>query len=94
MEIRGPPNRLRQLARLDRLREILRGAIIERFDRGFDAGKTSHEDDGQVQAVLTNRAQKRDAAHGWHRDITEDHVERIHRQELESFGRARGSLDQ
>ena len=70
-------NDVEQLAREDRLHQVPHGSELYRLDCGVDIGKPGDENHGHVEVALTNRTQQFDAAHLRHRDIADDHIERL-----------------
>jgi hypothetical protein len=70
---------------IDRLREVVKRAVLEGLHGGADGGSTRHEHDGHVQVVLSDLFQELDAAHARHHDVAHHDVEGAPAQALHGF---------
>ena len=61
-----------QPLRLDRLGQVVVGAFLDRLDGGLDRALRRENDDGQLAALLLERAQQLEAAHARHHEVADD----------------------
>ena len=64
-----------ELSGSDRLRQIAEGSELERLHRRVHGRLTGHEDDGDVQVLLSDSVQERDTVHAGHRKVEKDKVD-------------------
>jgi len=75
VQLHGLFDRLFELLRVDRLGQVLKRAVLERFDGGLDGRRTSHQQDGHIEIALARAAQELDAVHAGHGDVAHDGIE-------------------
>ena len=61
-----------QPLRLDRLGQVVVGAFLDRLDRRFDGALRRQDHDGEVAAIVLERAQQLEAAHARHHEVADD----------------------
>ena len=61
-----------QTLRIDRLGQIVVGAILDGFDRGLDSALRGQQDHRDLAHLLPQRPQQRQAVHARHIDVGDD----------------------
>ena len=75
-------HQVRDLVRIERLVDVVVGAILERRDRGFHRGIAGHDDDQHVGINLVQPPLQFDAVGAAHLDV--------HQRDIEGLSRPRG----
>ena len=81
--LHGAPQDHEQLVLLERLREVVEGALAHGLHRAVDGAVGGHEHDAQAGLHREQLRQEGDAVHVRHLEVGEDHVERLLARNLE-----------
>ena len=58
-----------QPLRIDRLAQVVVGAVLDRFDRALDGPLRRQQDEGEVRQLVLQRLQQFEAAHARHHEV-------------------------
>ena len=67
-------HQMRDFVRIERLADVVVGAVLQRCDRGFDRGIARHHDDDQIGIHLMQAALQFDAVGAAHLDVEQGQV--------------------
>src|SRR5947209_5980259 len=78
---------------LERLRDVVKGAVLHRFDRAVDRRERGDDDDGQIRVGDANGAQSVDAADARQHHIENRQIDFLGIENVERFLAARRQYD-
>ena len=62
---------------LKRFEHVIDGAQFDRLDGGLHRALPGHDDPDQIRMNIQPRLQQRNAAHLWHHQVADQHVESL-----------------